>query len=280
MALTLQTIRTLILDMDGVLWRGETPMPGLAEFFATLRELDIGFVLATNNATKVATQYTEKLARFGVAVAPEQILTSSEATAAYLRGRYAAGASTYAVGEVGLRFALEDAGFSLLPAGGLVSGGTQVDVVVVGLNRDACWEQLASAAYLVNQGALFVGTNGDVSFPTEMGPLPGAGALVAMVEAATGVKPVIVGKPSPAMFEEALRRLDAKRETTVMVGDRLETDIAGAKSVGLRTLLVLSGVTTRERLLESDIQPDAAINDIGSLASALREAHVKEVNGR
>lgn len=280
MALTLNTIKNLILDMDGVLWRGETPMPGLPAFFDTLRELGVGFVLATNNATRVAAQYTGKLQSFGVHVAPEQILTSAETTAAYLKHHYPPGTTVYAVGEAGLRHALADTGFDLLPSRGLVSPDTRADLVVVGLDREACWEQLASASYLVHHGAHFVGTNGDVSFPTEMGPLPGAGALLAVVEKATGVAPDVVGKPARAVFDEALRRLDAGPGTTVMVGDRLETDVAGAHAAGLRAILVLSGVTQREHLSDHPVQPDAIFDDIGALAAALREARREEGYGR
>lgn len=280
MALALNSVKNLILDMDGVLWRGETPLPGLANFFTTLRELDVGFVLATNNATRVAVQYTEKLARFGVRVPPDHILTSAETTASYLSRSYPPGATVYAVGEAGLRQALQDAGFDLLPPNGLVAPEARADVVVVGLDRAACWERLASAAYLILNGARFVGTNSDVSFPTEMGPLPGAGALLAVVEKATGVAPEVIGKPAPAIFHEALRRLSAQPGTTAMVGDRLETDIAGAHAAGLPAILVLSGVTRRAQLPGNPVQPDAVFDDISTLATALRRARREEGNGR
>lgn len=280
MTMDLRQIKNLILDMDGVLWHGEIPMPGLAGFFATLRALDIGFVLATNNATKIAGQYTAKLAGFGLDIPPEQILTSAEAAAGYLQTQYPAGATVYAVGEAGLREALRSHGFTLLAQEGFVAPKARADVVVVGLDRFACWDQLASAAYLIRHGARFIGTNADATFPSEVGPVAGAGALLAFVETASGVTAEITGKPERAMFEEALRRLGGTPQNTAMVGDRLETDIAGGKEAGLHTILVMSGVTTAETLAGHPIQPDRVCEHIGALAAALRDARREAVHGR
>lgn len=280
MTIHLKQIQKLILDMDGVLWHGDMPMPGLADFFDTLRALDIGFVLATNNATKIATQYTQKLAGFGLDIPPELILTSAEAAAGYLQQQYPDGATVYAVGEAGLREALHSHGFTLLPEEGFVEPGTRADVVVVGLHRSACWSQLASAAYLVQHGARFVGTNADATFPSEVGPVAGAGALLAFVQAASGVQPEITGKPARAMFAEALRRLGAAPQNTAMVGDRLETDIAGGQTAGLHTILVMSGVTTEDKLAGHPVQPDMVCEDIGALAEVLLASRREEVHGR
>lgn len=259
-------LKHLILDMDGVLWRGETPMPGLERLFATLKDLNVGYVLATNNATKVATQYAAKLARFGVEVPPERILTSAEATASHLRQLHPAGTSAYVVGEDGLRRAMGDAGFDVIVSDGFVGQDARAELVVIGFNRHVCYGQLASAAHLVNHGAQFVGTNPDVTFPSEVGPLPGAGSLLAFVQAATGATPTIIGKPGRAIFNEALGRLDARPEQTAMVGDRLETDIRGAKDAGLRTILLLSGVTSRKKAEQSQLKPDLILDDISALA--------------
>jgi 4-nitrophenyl phosphatase len=280
MSIDLKTIHNLILDMDGVLWHGDRPLPGLVALFQTLDELDIGYVLATNNATKVADQYSAKLARFGVAVPPEQIMTSAEVTASYLAHYYSRGSRVYVVGEEGLRQALLARGFEIVVADGLVAPGTHADLVVVGLDRHACWEQLASASYLIHHGARFVGTNGDVTFPTEVGPLPGAGSLLAMVEAATGVSPEIMGKPAPAVFEEALQRLGGTVTNTAMVGDRLDTDIAGAQQAGLPAILLLSGVTHCDQLASQAIQADLVFADIRELAQALRMARKEIVSDR
>ncbi|MCA9993595.1 MAG: HAD-IIA family hydrolase [Anaerolineales bacterium] len=262
-------LTALVLDMDGVLWRGETAMPGLADFFATLRRRQLNFMLATNNATKIATQYTEKLARFGVAVPPEQILTSAEATAGFLRQQYPAGARIFVVGEQGLHLALAAQGFELLPNNGRLDPTARADLVVVGFNRHATYTDMATAAYLIRQGARFIGTNPDKTFPSEIGPLPGAGSLLAFVETGSGQAPTIVGKPGRVLFDEAVRRLGTRPEQTAMVGDRLETDIAGGQNAGLRTILLLSGVTGREELARSPIHPDLVLADITALAAYL-----------
>lgn len=259
--------RNFIIDMDGVLWRGETPMPGLAAFFDALRSREIPFVLATNNATKVASQYSQKLARFGVAVPPEAILTSAEATASYLRQHYP-DAVAYVLGEEGLRQALQRQKITLLNGeteSGFADPAAQADLVVVGFTRHACYPQLASAVLLINRGAQLVGTNPDVTFPHEVGELPGAGAYLAFLQAATGATPTIVGKPGRVIFEEALKRMGATAAGTVMVGDRLETDIVGAKEAGLQSVLLLSGVTSRDELEESTIQPDLVLPDLEQL---------------
>lgn len=264
----MQTIKNLILDMDGVLWRGETPMPGLAEFFATLRRKNINFVLATNNATKTAVMYTEKLARFGVHIPPEQILTSAETTAVYLSERYEGGTAVYVIGEQGLHDALTAKGFQIVTPE-QAQNGTTAPLVVVGFNRHVTYSELAMGSLLVHKGAAFIGTNPDPSFPSELGPLPGAGSLLAVIETATGVKPLIMGKPQPIIFQAAVKRLGGALADTAMVGDRLTTDIAGGQAAGLATILLLSGVTGREQVQNSPIQPDYVFADITDLASHL-----------
>lgn len=274
-------IENLIVDMDGVLWRGQTPMPGIKRFFEVLRRLDLGFVLATNNATKVASQYQEKLGGFGVDVPEECILTSAEATAGHLQGRYPAGTAAYVVGEDGLRSAMRSHGFDLLSADGFVAQDAHADLVVVGFTRHACYEQLASAAHLINRGARFFGTNPDETFPSEIGPLPGAGSLQAFIRAATGQAPTIIGKPERPIFAEAVARLGNRPQVTAMVGDRLETDIAGAKRAGLHTILLLSGITQRGDLSDCDIHPDLVFDDIQALTDyLLEESGASEGSGR
>ncbi len=264
----LQQIKNLILDMDGVLWRGETPMPGLNHFFDTLRRRDINFVLATNNATQTAVQYTGKLARFGVTVPPSQIVTSAEATADYLRDEYAPGTAVYVVGEPGLHQALQAREFVICGAQE-VRDGLVPALVVVGFNRHADYPLLAMAALAIHKGARFVGTNPDVTFPSEIGLMPGAGSLLAFLQTATDVQPTIVGKPGPIMFRQALKRLGGTTANTAMVGDRLNTDIAGAKAAGLRAILVLSGITQPEDIPANGAGPDWIFADISALAQVL-----------
>jgi 4-nitrophenyl phosphatase len=261
---TLHTIRHLLIDMDGVLWRGDEPMPHLQQFFAFLRQRAIDFMLVTNNSSKTPQQYVDKLARMDVDIAPGQVLTSALASAAYLADVAPVGARVYAIGGEGLRQALQEQGFVLAEEG--------ADYVVVGWDRDLTWDKLATAALLIHEGAAFIGTNPDVSYPTERGPVPGNGAQLAALEVATGVTPVVAGKPERQLYEEALRRLNASSETTAMVGDRLDTDMAGAERAGLSTVLVLSGIAGEGDLESSAVQPDVVCADIGELIERWKQA--------
>lgn len=263
-----QQINNLILDMDGVLWRGETPLPGLVDFFETLRQAGIRFVLATNNARKTADQYTRKLARFGVDVPPEQILTSAEATATYLAQHYDPGTPVYTVGDEGLHQALVAKGFqSISPQ--QVREGVTAPLVVVGFTPYATYNDLAMGSLLVHKGARFIGTNPDPSVPNELGPLPGAGALLAVITTATGIQPTLIGKPGHIMFQEAVHRLGDDPRATAMVGDRLSTDIAGAQAAGLTAILLLSGISSRAEAEAGPIKPDLILDDITALAHYL-----------
>jgi 4-nitrophenyl phosphatase len=267
-------IKNLILDMDGVLWHGETPVPGLVDFFDSLRSLEIGFILATNNATRTAVMYTERLARFGVDVPPQQILTSAEAAASYLGETFVAGSYVYVIGAKGLHDAVLAEGFRILPPSD-VRAGAKATAVVAGLSPELTYEELAMGAHLINQDVPFIGTNPDPTFPSEIGPLPGSGAILALITAATGVEPTIIGKPGPIVFREAVKRLGGNPSTVAMVGDRLSTDIQGAKAAGLQAILVLSGISTRQEAENGPVRPDYIFADITELASFLtREAAV------
>lgn len=257
----LRAIRHLIIDMDGVLWRGKRPMDGLVEFFAFLRRRGIRFVLATNNASRSRMDYVEQLARFGVAVRPEEVLPSCDATALYLQGIAPPGARVFVVGENALREAIAAAGFQVVEE-------ERADFVVVGLDWGLTYQRLARAARAIWNGARFIGTNPDPVWPGEDGLYPGNGATLAFLERATGVSPLVVGKPEPLMFQIAMQRMGATPETTAVIGDQLPTDIVGGKRAGLMTILVLSGATTREMLAESPVQPDLVFADIRDLMSA------------
>jgi 4-nitrophenyl phosphatase len=252
----LRNIRHLIIDMDGVLWRGDEPVPDLQAFFEFLRQRDVGFILATNNSSRTPEQYVEKLARFGVAVDGGSILTSALVAAAYLADRAPKGTRVYAIGKQGLRQALEERGFVL---------SEEAAYVVVGWNTDLVWDELATASLLIHRGAGFIGTNPDVSYPTERGPVPGNGAQLAAIQVTTGVSPVVTGKPEPQMYEEAIRRMSASLETTAVIGDRLDTDLAGGVRLGLTTVLVLSGIASADDVSSSSITPDVVCADIGEL---------------
>ena len=263
-ASVLKPLRHLLIDMDGVLWRGEAPLPGLQAFFAFLRDQNIDYTLATNNASRTPDQYAEKLAGFDVQVPEANILTSSLVVAAYLRDVAPAGAPVYAIGEEGLVRALEDQGF--------VVTDEDADYVVVGWDRTLTYQKLTTAVLLSHHGAAFVGTNPDVTYPTEEGPAPGNGAILAAIEAATKVEPIVTGKPEPRMYEEALRRMGAAPETTAMIGDRIDTDIAGAARAGLGTILTLSGITTRDDLKTSAVKPDLVCEHLADLLTQWEDA--------
>jgi 4-nitrophenyl phosphatase len=259
----LHRIRHLIVDMDGVLWRGDEPMPGLQHFFAFLRQYDVDFVLATNNSSQLPEQYADKLAHFGVEVPVECVLTSAQAAAAYLADFAPPGTRVYAIGGEGVQRALKQRGFVLTDA--------EAAYVVVGWDRQLTWDKLATAALLIHAGAGFIGTNPDTNYPTEQGPVPGNGAQLAALETTTGVTPVVVGKPEPRMYEDALRRMEAQPETTAVVGDRLDTDVAGGIRAGLATVLVLSGIATEAHLAASPVRPDLVCADIGDLVQVWRD---------
>ena len=259
----------LIIDMDGVLWHGETPLPGLNAFFDAIRASNIPFVLATNNAMRTAEDYVQKLGKFGVAVKAEQVLTSSEATASYLRRQYSDLTEVYAVGESGLHRALSAQGFSIVSPEEVRQGAAPEVVVTALIREHLSYELLAMACLAVNRGAEIIATNADSSYPTEVGMLPGAGAVLSVITTATGKSATVVGKPEPIMFEEALRRLNAEPAETLMIGDRLNTDILGSSRVGIRTVLLLSGVSKREDIPGSGVTPDYVFTDIQELTTEL-----------
>ena len=200
-------VKYMIIDMDGVLWEGNTPMPGLVSFFETLVQHDIDYILATNNATRTPIEYTRKLARFGVETAVEKVLNSAEATAGYLKQTYPTGTTIFVVGEAGLCQAIEDQGFQTATTEATMTElSLPPTVVVAGMDQYICYDRLATATLLIAAGADFIGTNPDPSFPSERGQVPGAGAIQALITAASGVRPKIIGKPERAMFDEARRR--------------------------------------------------------------------------
>lgn len=258
----LAKIKAVVSDMDGVLWRGNQPVRGLGEFFAFLRERKIRFILATNNATRTAAQYAIKLAEMGVQVAEAEVLPSCDVVSDYLAAAAPKGAHVFVVGEA----ALADS----LTARGFVVSEDQAEYVVAGLDRYATYAKLARAARFIRNGARFIGTNPDRTFPGENEIAPGAGSLLAFIEAATDVKPFIVAKPEPEMFRQALARLGSQPEETVMIGDRLETDILGGQQAGLKTILVLSGIHQEEDIAKFGIHPDWIFSDIGELTQVWR----------
>ncbi len=263
--------RGFIIDLDGVLYRGRMPVAGAPEFVAALRHSETPVVLLTNNSARTAAQYVDKLARMRIVIEADRILTSGEATALYLCRVAPDGATVFAIGDEGVRTELVNRGFVL-------RNDPDVEYVVVGFDRAVNYDKLKLAALAIRAGAKFLGTNPDKSFPTEAGLIPGNGAILAAIEAATDVSPLIIGKPQPAIFELALEKLGTHAEETVMIGDRLDTDILGARQVGLISILVLSGVTRAEQLAGASVAPDMVFDDIAAVHEAWRKArqHVVE----
>jgi 4-nitrophenyl phosphatase len=259
----LSQIRALVIDMDGVLWRGDTPVPGLVEFFDLLRRRAIRFRLATNNPSRTQEQFVGKLARMGVQVAPEEILTSALVTAQHLAAT-APAARVYCIGMDGLRQALTAHGLHL-------TDGEAAEVVVVGIDTQLSYAKLAEAVLLIRAGARFIGCNPDVTLPSERGLLPGNGATLAYLQAATSVEPIIIGKPQRAIFDAALVAMQVEARQAATLGDRLETDILGGQNAGMHSILVLSGATDPVLLATSPVQPEWVFDSIRELTAAWAE---------
>lgn len=261
-------IKALILDMDGVLWRGEQPIVDLPDVFASISKRGWQVTLATNNATLSIKQYLEKLRRFGVQLRAEQIVNSSMAVAHFLLRQYPDGGKVYIVGENGLADTLAEYGYQaapLTPTNLDTNTANEIIAVVAAMDRKVTYEKLTVATRLIRAGVQFIGTNPDRTFPTPQGLVPGAGAILAAIEAATDVTPTIIGKPSPEMYKVALVGMGVEPENALVVGDRLETDIVGGQQLGCRTALVLSGVTSHDAAQEWQPSPDWISADLASL---------------
>jgi len=259
-------LQALILDMDGTLLRGDEPIPGLARLFDFLAARELPYIIATNNATKSPQDYQHKLAKHGVRVSAEFILTAAIATAEILRAELPQGASMYVIGQPALWEALQAVGFTCR-----ADSDQAVAAVVVGGDPSLTYNKLKHAALLLQRGARFVGTNPDVVYPTEEGLVPETGTTLAALEAATGLAPTVVGKPAPALFRQAVARLGSDPARTVVVGDRLETDILGGQRAGLKTILTTTGVDTADSIQAKGIQPDWVVAGLEELVDFLPE---------
>lgn len=257
----MKQIKALILDMDGVLWRQSEPIGDLPAIFSTIRSKGLLFSLATNNATLEVDGFIEKLAGLGVEVQPSQVVTSSLSAASYLKNRFPNGGQVFIIGEKGLRSALHAQGFE--------HAEQEVLAVIAAMDRQFSYKKLAAATQHIRHGAIFIGTNPDRTYPTPYGLLPGAGAILASIQAATDVEPVIIGKPAPEMYRTAMRRMNTLPEETLVIGDRLETDIAGAQKLGCPTGVVLSGVSTQTQVEHWEPAVDMIAADLTALLNQL-----------
>ena len=262
----LKNIKALILDMDGVLWRGNEPIGDLPSIFNTIAARGLKVTLATNNSTRTAEQHLEKVLSFGADLDLSQILSSSMATAAQLKQDFPTGGDVYVVGHEGLTDALADEGFRVFQEDDLPE---KPIAVVSGVDWEITYKKIAIAATLIRNGAPFYGTNPDKTFPTPQGLMPGAGTILAAIETASGVAPIISGKPEPYLLQLAMRRMGVMPEETLMVGDRLETDILGGQNAGCYTAQVLSGVSSRAEGEAMDTPPDIIAENLSAVLALI-----------
>jgi 4-nitrophenyl phosphatase len=263
MPLPLGEIRFLIMDMDGVLYRGERALPGAPALLEWLDQRGIRYLMLTNNSVRTPGGWCEKLAGLGMPVPEERVMTAAQATAAYLRHRAPEGGRVYIIGGKGLQQAILGEPDSLFTL-----DDRRPDFVVVGMDPGLTYDKLRLGCLAVRAGAVFIASNPDTTFPTEEGILPGAGSIVAALVACTSVNPTVIGKPEPIAFELALERLGADRRHTAMLGDRLDTDILGGQRAGLTTIMVMTGVSTPDELEASTVKPDYAFAGLPELLAA------------
>ena len=254
-------IKALILDIDGVIWRNKVPIGDLENLFSTITARGLKYAFATNNSTKTIETYVDLLREYGIPVGPDQVFTSGSVTAQYLVKRFPEGGNVFVVGMPGLKQTVNQAGFGL--------DGRDPIAVIVGLDETFDYQTLKSASDLVRQGVPFIGTNPDVSLPTPHGFNPGTGSLLAAIQAAAGVEPQIIGKPKAEIFRFALERLGITPEDALVVGDRLETDIAGGQAAGCQVGVVLTGVSDAAMAREWRPAVDYIADDLTSLVEEI-----------
>jgi NagD protein len=251
-----------LIDMDGVMYRGPELIPGADRFVSLLRERQIPFCFLTNNSQRARRDVVAKLARMGIEVEEEHIFTCAMATARFLAHQKPNG-TAFVIGEGGLMTALHQNGYAIVDQ--------DPDFVVVGEGRTFNLELVESAVRMIEKGAKLIATNLDPNCPTPVGLRPGCGAMVAMLEVATGVKAFSVGKPSPVMMRAARKELGLMTDETTMIGDTMETDILGATQLGFHSILVLTGSTCREALSHYAYGPDLVVDSVSVLADMLEQ---------
>ena len=245
---------SFICDMDGVIYHGDRLLPGIPDFVEWLKLNNKKYLFMTNSSARSPRELHQKLKRLGLEVPEDNFYTSALATGIFLK-KQKPGASAFVIGEAGLINALYDAGLTV--------NNVNPDYVVVGESRTYTYETLCTAVSLVRQGASLIGTNPDLTGPVESGIVPATGALMAPIELATGSKAYYVGKPNPLMMRHALKLLNSRREETCIIGDRMDTDIVAGIEAEIETVLVLSGVTTREEVIRYAYRPDCVLEGVG-----------------
>jgi HAD superfamily hydrolase (TIGR01457 family) len=255
---------TYLIDLDGVIYRGNELLPGAKEFIAWLKANNKKFLFLTNNSFASETQVLEKLIGLGIVTDTSHLLSAGEAAVQNIARRFP-GALVYLVGEQPLSDLLRQYQLQVVDV-----DSHQADVVLVGLDRHFDYKKLTGAVLTVRAGAHFITVNRDPLLPIAGGFLPGCGTMAAAIEAGCGVTPEVVGKPEPLLLQEAMRMLGSNPSETVMIGDSLTVDIQGGKAAGTHTLLVLSGNTSREDLAHSSIKPDYIYQDVAALLADLK----------
>jgi NagD protein len=250
------------MDMDGVLVHEERPIPGADEFLKALNEAGYRFLVLTNNSIYTPRDLSARLARAGIDVPPEHIWTSALATARFL-DRQRPGGAAYVIGEAGLTTALHEIGYVLTDA--------DPDYVVLGETRTYSFARITGAIRLIQQGARFIATNPDPTGPSPSGVLPATGSVAALITTATGAKPYFVGKPNPLMMRSALRAIEAHSESSLMIGDRMDTDIVAGLEAGMDTILVLSGITSENEVEGFPYRPSRVVASVADLVAEIRE---------
>ena len=272
----------LLVDLDGVVYRGAEPVPGVAAVLADRAARGDDVVYVTNNSMHYRADYVTRLTQMGAPVSADRVVSSSRATALFLRDEHPHVRRVLAVGAGGLERELRDVGLEVVTAGHAATRAGQEaidgyeaagrpDAVVVGLDPQITYLRLAVAADAIRGGAMFVATNRDPVYPTERGLRPGAGSIVAAVEATTGITPISIGKPAPLLLEEAARAVGRAASEAVMIGDSLTTDLAAARAVGARSIVMLTGIATEADVdaLPPDELPTEVAADAAELAAAL-----------
>jgi NagD protein len=259
--MTHREIRSWLMDMDGVLVHEEEALPGADRFLAALREHGRPFLVLTNNSIYTRRDLAARLRTSGLEVPEEAIWTSALATARFLEDQRPAG-SAFVIGEAGLTTALHQSGYTLTER--------NPDYVVLGETRTYSFERITQAIRLIAGGARFIATNPDPTGPAPDGPLPATGSVAALISKATGVDPYYVGKPNPLMMRSALNAIEAHSESTAMIGDRMDTDVVSGLEAGLHTILVLSGVATREAAERFPYRASRIVDSVADLVDEVR----------
>lgn len=253
----LRNKKAFICDMDGVIYHGNKLLPGVMEFVEWLQKENKKFLFLTNSSARTLRELSQKLSRMGLTVSEDHFYTSARATATFLATQKPGG-SAYVIGDAGIINALYDAGYSI--------NDTNPDYVVVSESANYDYARICHATRLVHEGAKLIGTNPDLTGPTDGGLIiPATGALLAPIELATGSKAYYVGKPNPLMMRHALKKLECQREETAIIGDRMDTDMIAGIETEITTALVLSGVTKRGEIERYAYSPDYILNGVGDI---------------